>query len=102
MLAAGLQAPTLPTHNSHHNHPAFSSPPPSSHAAHSRDARVCAAAAHAQGNTALHLAAINGHAAAVRALLAGGAPLGAANGEGKVAAQLAKTDEVRQLLQPAA
>ncbi len=51
-----------------------------------------------QGATPLHLASVNGHAAAVSALLAAGADRGATNKEGKTAAEVAKNDAVKAAL----
>jgi len=58
-------------------------------------------AVNVQGDSALHLAAVNGHKAVVEALLAeegAGEMKGQANKDGKSPADLAKTAEIKQLL----
>lgn len=51
--------------------------------------------ANSHGNTPLHLAAINGHAAACEALVAAGADVAAVNNDGKTAAAVAKNDATK-------
>lgn len=62
-----------------------------------------AAAQNAAGTTAVHLAAVNGKPA-ICSMLAQRAPgaLGVKNGEGKTAAEVAKSAEIAALLAPAA
>lgn len=56
-------------------------------------------ATNSQGNTALHLAAVNGHVDAVAVLVDAGADVSAANKEGKTPGDVAKTDGVRSALE---
>jgi ankyrin repeat protein len=62
------------------------------------DAGAAPDAQNKQGSTALHLAAINGHVGVVKVLLAKGANAAVPNKEGKAAAELAKSEEIRAVL----
>ncbi len=49
-----------------------------------------------QGNTALHLASVNGHPQVVKLLLESGAPQDARNSDGKLPVDMAKNDATRE------
>lgn len=51
-----------------------------------------------QGNTALHLAAVNGHLGMVKLLLGAGAQKDAVNKQSNKAADMAKTQEIKDAL----
>jgi ankyrin repeat protein len=67
------------------------------------DAGADAAACNQQGHTTLHLAAINGKPEVCKCLAQRAAPaLGVLNGEGRTAAQVAKSPEIAALFDGAA